>query len=484
MATRTMKPGLNVEWVNVTYRSVWVSVIVLVLAVASGGWWYWTRHMIPQDDAQRAIDRAAGRLTEAGAVSLNDESLEAMIGNAKVQLEIARAEFDQSAYRESKIAAMRSEQLSMRVISSASGDESQLRVVRFNKIEGDVRIKRAGAFSWQSANTRMNLQVGDQVKTSSNGSAEVIYFDGTVSRVAPGSLLEIRDLYEDPVTKVRRVREKLTWGEVRASTQKRNVSGSYHEVTTDKLAARVEEAGEFRITHDRQDKTSVVDVFGGRVELKTPSRQATVQAGERVRATADGRLSAKESLPGVPRLLLPSDQRVFVFEEPGQEKITLSWETLSKAGAYRLMIADKPLFTETLYDAERKGDKAVIEGLAPASYFWKVAAISKSGTPGPFSTARRFRVSSQRIRDRTDNEPPRLDVSEFVPIGQMVIINGDTEPDAKLWIDNNKVDVFEDGTFNAVVKLRREGLNQLLIVAQDPAGNETSLTRKAYVEVF
>jgi hypothetical protein len=66
----------------------------------------------------------------------------------------------------------------------------------------------------------------------------------------------------------------------------------------------------------------------------------------------------------------------------------------------------------------------------------------------------------------------------------MVIINGDTEPDAKLWIDNNKVDVFEDGSFNAVVKLRREGLNQLLIVAQDPAGNETSLTRKAYVEVF
>jgi hypothetical protein len=66
----------------------------------------------------------------------------------------------------------------------------------------------------------------------------------------------------------------------------------------------------------------------------------------------------------------------------------------------------------------------------------------------------------------------------------MVIINGETDPDAKLWIDNNKVDVYEDGSFNAVVKLRREGLNQLLIVSQDPSGNETSLSRRAYVELY
>ena len=66
----------------------------------------------------------------------------------------------------------------------------------------------------------------------------------------------------------------------------------------------------------------------------------------------------------------------------------------------------------------------------------------------------------------------------------MVIINGNTDPDAKLWIDNTKVEVYEDGSFNAVVRLRREGVNQLLIVAQDPSGNETSLSRDAYVEVF
>ena len=330
----------------------------------------------------------------------------------------------------------------------------------------------------------MSLKVGDQVKTSSTGSAEVIYFDGTVTQIAPGSLLEIRDLYEDPVTKVRRVREKLTWGEVRASTQARNVNGSFHEVSTDRMQTRSDSEGEFRIAFDREKKTAVLDVFDGQVQVATKSRTANVAAGERLRANANGTLSAKEALPGVPRLLLPSDQRVFVFDDPTAEELSLRWEGLPNVERYRLMIATKPLFTEPLYDAEREGVQAPIAGLTVGSYHWKVAAISKDGAAGPFSASRRFRVSSQRTRDRSDVDPPKLDLTEFVLIGQMVIINGVTEPDATLWIDNNKVDVYEDGSFNAVVKLRREGLNDLLIVAQDPAGNESTMTRKAYVEVY
>ena len=54
-----------------------------------------------------------------------------------------------------------------------------------------------------------------------SGSAQLIYFDGTVTTIQPGSLLEIRDLFEDPVTKVRRVKEKLNFGEVKSSTQPR-----------------------------------------------------------------------------------------------------------------------------------------------------------------------------------------------------------------------------------------------------------------------
>ena len=66
----------------------------------------------------------------------------------------------------------------------------------------------------------------------------------------------------------------------------------------------------------------------------------------------------------------------------------------------------------------------------------------------------------------------------------MVIINGRTEPGSTLWVDNEKVDVHDDGRFYTVVRLRKEGMNELKLRAQDNAGNEAALTRNAYVETF
>ena len=53
----------------------------------------------------------------------------------------------------------------------------------------------------------------------------------------------------------------------------------------------------------------------------------------------------------------------------------------------------------------------------------------------------------------------------------MLILNGRTEPGALLWVDNEKVDVTDDGTFYAVIRLRKEGVNEVLLQAQDASGN-------------
>jgi len=65
----------------------------------------------------------------------------------------------------------------------------------------------------------------------------------------------------------------------------------------------------------------------------------------------------------------------------------------------------------------------------------------------------------------------------------MVIVNGRTEPGATLWINNEKTETYDDGTFYAVVRLRKEGMNDIRFVSQDTAGNEAELTKTAYVEM-
>jgi hypothetical protein len=313
---------------------------------------------------------------------------------------------------------------------------------------------------------------------------QLIYFDGTKTIIKPGSLLEIREIREDPATKVRRVTEKLNWGEVLASTQKRNVDGSFHEVSTEKVSARSEGVGEFRISSDKESKASAVDVFNGRLKVASGGRVENVESGERIRADAGGRLQAKEVLPGVPRLVAPADQKIFVHEDPSKVATTLAWEAIPGTPRYHLMISDKLLFTEALYDADRAETSVLIDGIQPGEYYWKVAAVTPAGIRGPYAEPWRFRVTTHTLQDKADTTPPVLEITENVQSGPMLILNGRTEPGALLWVDNEKVDVTDDGTFYAVIRLRKEGVNEVLLQAQDASGNVKKLTRRAYVEPY
>ena len=480
---RSRNPIL-LDWFNVTYRSVILTILAaVVLLVAGGGYWYHHTRVRPKNEASAAITRATQRLAEADRLEGGDDRVREAVANASIALGEARSAFDGREYDVALQAALRSENLSIKAIDLLRGRDSST-YVRFLRIEGDVKVKLSGEFAWESADVKMLLRTGDQVKTSSAASAQILYFDGTKTTIQPGSLLEIRDLYLDPVTKVRRVREKLTWGEVQASTQERNVDGSFHEVATEVAAARSEEQGEYRVAYDREQKTASFDVFNGRVEVSSSDRRESLNAGERILSSSEGRLSAKELLPAVPRLQSPSDQRVFVYEDPAAAEMTLRWEPVRGADRYRLAISDKTLFTNALYDAERGDTSAVISGIESGSYYWKVAAISRAGVQGPFSEVRRFRVTSQKIRDRGDNTPPPLEITDSVLTGPMLIVNGRTEPGAVLWIENEKTDVYDDGRFYAVVRLRKEGWNEIEFLAQDASGNETRRVHKAYVETY
>jgi hypothetical protein len=474
---------VQLDWFNVSYSSlVRLGLVVVVLAAAGGTYWYQVGVKAPRENARLAIADAEQKLAQASAKIASVEQIVEVVESAGVSLKEARDAYAELRYNDARIAAIRSENLAIQALRVAGDQEAEGPLARFTRVEGNVRVKRAGEFSWETANARMTLQEGDSIKTSSSGSAQLIYFDGAVSTIVPGTLLTIRQLSENPVTNVRRVTEKLDFGEVRASTRDKNVQGSYHEVATDKISTKSEEAGEFRVSVDPEEKVTRVDVFDGRVQVSSASKKEDLVAGEAIRASRDGKLSAKRSLPGLPRLLAPPDQRVFTAER--QEAIMLSWEQVAGAKEYRLVISDKALFTDPLFDATRSGTTAKLEDVPSGAYHWKVAALSEGGQVGEYSAPRRFRVASQRITDRGDTQPPVLDITEFVQVGMMVIVNGRTEPGATLWGNNEKIEVADSGDFYAVIRLQLEGTNDITFIAQDNSGNEEKMVKQAYVEVY
>jgi len=482
MATGTRLP-VQLDWFNISYSSlVRIGLVLVALASAGGAYWYQIGIKAPKENAGQAIAEAEKKLAQAGAATESLPQIAEIVETAGVALNQAREAFSGMRYNDARIAAINSENLSIQALRAAGDDEAEGPLARFARIEGNVRVKRVGEFNWEPANTRMTLQEGDSIKTSSSGSAQLIYFDSAVSTIGPGTLLTIRHMSENPVTNVRRVTEKIDFGEVHASTPDRNVKGSYHEVATPKISARSEEAGEFLVSVDAEKKDARVDVFDGRVKVQSASKKEELVAGEAIKANRGGKLLAKHALPGTPRLLAPRDQGVFVSEGP--ESIVLSWGAVPEAQEYRLVISDKALFTDPLYDAKRKGTTAELKGVAAGAYHWKVAAITTSGVVSEYSTPRRFRVSSERIKDRGDTEPPVLEITEFVQVGSMVIVNGRTEPGATLWGNTEKIEIDDNGAFYAVIRMGRSGTNEITFVAQDTAGNERKEIRQAFVEEF
>lgn len=484
MPATSKKPSVLLDWFTVSYRSVVAGVALLVVALIGAGWYFFVyAPSKPRQGAQEAISRAEERLLEAARFPAAPR-LDEIRDSARAALGEARDAFERRQYDDAKIAAIRSENFSQKAVDLARGERGSSKEVRISHLEGDVRVKRAGEFNWESADHKMLLHAGDQLKTAGSGSVQLVYFDGTRTTINPGSLLEIREIREDPATKVRRVSEKLNWGEVLASTQKRNVDGSFHEVATDKVSARSEGVGEFRISSDKESKTASVDVFNGRLQIASGGRVERLESGERIRADAGGTLQAKEILPGVPRLIVPADQKIFVHEDPAKAVTTLAWEPTAGAVRYHLMISDRMLFTSALYDADRAETTVQIDGIQPGEYHWKVASVSPAGIRGPYSEPWRFRVTAHSLHDTEDTTPPVLEITENVQSGPMLILNGRTEPGAVLWVDNEKVDVTDDGTFYAVIRLRKEGVNEVALLSQDASGNAKKLNHRAYVEPY
>lgn len=482
MGQANHKTPILLDWATISYRSIMRGVVYLVLLLALGGVFFYlraARRATPEELALQEINRAERMYREAQAGA--DPSFARVIESAGKILDSARLSYERKDFAEARVAAQQSQSFSQKILEGSAGEGFTAKIYKY---EGDVKIKRSRQFVWDDVSGNTALRVGDQIKTAGNGSAQIIYFDGTITTINPGSLLEIRELFEDPATKVRKVREKLNWGGVSASMPGANVAGSFHEVATESTTARAVDKSQFQVAYDAETRKTRTEVQSGSAEVQTGGRTMTLKPLERMEVSGEQVVSRVKLLPS-PTLLDPTDQRVFLHDDPAAESTTLRWAKVAGGERYRLQIARTALFGELLLDkSDIRSTSVQIPGLQEGNYYWKVSAIDTAKVESHFSEIRKFKVASSRERRTDDSTPPPLDVVDFLPSGHLVIINGRTEPGAVLLVDGQKVDVYDDGAFTAVVRMKKDGPNEVEIVSQDGAGNTTRMRRSVYVESY
>jgi hypothetical protein len=483
MPHRRGEPQVQLDWATISYRSIMRTVVLVVLLAALAGGFFYLRsslHGSPQEMALVDIGRAERLYREAQAAAGNDPDRIAAVGHSGRLLSEAHAAFDAKNFPEARATAQQAQTFAEKLLEGQQGDAFAARIFKF---EGDVKVKRAREFVWASLSGNTALRVGDQIKTASSGSAQIIYFDGTITTIKPGSLLEIRELFEDPATKVRKVEEKVNWGRVSAATAEANVAGSIHAVSTESTTTRADSRAQFDVSFDAEKKSATTEMHSGTTELVAAGASQTLQPLDRVDVLGD-RVVARGVLPASPSLLDPADSRVFVAAGASPE-VALRWGQVAGAGHYRLQLARTALFSSLVLDKpDIRATSVRLPGVGEGTWYWRVAAVDAAGMPGGFSEIRRFKVEGAHERAADDRTPPPLSIAEFLPSGHLLIINGRTEPGALLTVEGQSVDVYDDGTFTAIIRMKHEGQNDISITSQDAAGNETRLRKSVFVESY
>ena len=420
-------------------------------------------------DVEGLLARAA---TEKPAGSFVEELESARRGRATAVEAFAGGEFAIAVGE-----ARRSRALLLAILDStaarASTGEAQ-----FIAVQGSVEVRHGERGEWEQARSRVVLQSGDYVKTSSNGSAEIVFLDGTLYTVRPNTLFLVT---RQPGIAGAPTEQKIAmeYGWVNLNTAQRG-----GRVTTPRAEALVGRESDVVVSYDKASSTGRFSAFRGSLEVASNAGlKRTVGELEQVVQTGD-LLSDPRRLPTAPEPEQPIDN--LEVSLAAVKTLVLAWKPVDLAARYALQVSRSRLFVDNVIDVDARTKPQATLGLKGEGTFeWRIAALNRDGLQGPWSSPRTFRVlAAERPGEKGDKTPPELVVDQVQAYGNIFIVAGRTEAGAILNVNGEQVAVAANGTFTKTVLVAQEGWSLLELHSIDPSGNEATVRHRVFVETL
>ena len=267
--------------------------------------------------------------------------------------------------------------------------------VRFQIIEGEVRVVRDVTREVVRADADTRLHPGDVVQTQATGRASLKLADGSTLSVQPNSVLAIAENTGTGGGRAAHVRVAVEGGQVKMSTEAQS-PGVSNVVETplakNSLSART--AATFDVHEDRSEE---VRVGSGSVERSTGAGRTAIGAGEYVAFGGSGDIKRRERLLDAPVAYAPAHLEKIPAQANGAAAARLRWtRPMASASAfYRVELASSPFFVRGGIVFERGrllAPELTITGLRQGNYFWRVRAVSDTGQASEWCAPQKFMV--------------------------------------------------------------------------------------------
>jgi hypothetical protein len=417
------KQHLEVSWTTVTYRSVLLAILAVVIVVSGV-----LSLLFP--------DQSKAMVTKAG------EAFSRMLGKA-----------------------------------NDSADKKGNDQATFTQIDGTVRVKKANSNTWANADYQTRLEKGDVIQTGSEGLAKIVFPDHTYYTIKQDSLIVIQENSTNTAQQTN-VAVELTTGTVDLSTGTYN-QGSKSQVIMAGATASLSPESKAMVRNDPRTDQHDFMVTKGTGDVTRGSE--TVRLGEYERASfkqdGPGLLKTKELAP--PTLIAPANVASIFVSPTNAAPLDFAWTPITNAQTYRIRISRNPYFSSTVFDKKSPVSQIKVPPLSEGAYYWTVQSVDDKGRESVESEKNRFTM----IPKGAESVSIQLDLDPFVQRGHTIEVRGHTEPNARVMVNGFEVPaVNSDGSFSFFTPGLPTGENLITITAQNTKGGARTIQKKVVIQ--
>ena len=422
------KQGFHIAWKTVTYRSVMLAILVVVLVLLGG-----VRLVFPQftNNSVKAVNNLASNLLEriAGAA-----------GNP---------------------------------VKSSAMNAVQAHITA---LDGTVRVKKSNSNSWVAADYNVPLEKGDVVQTGSEGMAKIVFNDGTNYTVKQDSLIVIEENSANDQQQTS-VTVEVSTGTVDLTTAT-YVQGSKSTVVVGGATASLAPESAAMVQNNPKNDQQEILFRKGSGEVTRNGETVHLSDWEKVSFGSKSPTMAKLKEIGPPTPISPANMMpIFVSGEP--KPVEFSWTAMANAVGYRLRISRNPYFSSTLVDRKVNTPDVIVSGLSEGAYYWMVQSFDANDKESVESEKNRFTI----IPKGKDSIAINLELEPMVQHGHVIELTGKTEVGARVMVNGREVPIVgNDGRFHYFTPSLPPGESVITITAQNSKGGVNTQQKKVVIQ--
>lgn len=335
--------------------------------------------------------------------------------------------------------------------------------------KGSVEKRKPVEKLWSDAELYSKLYEADRARTLSNSICEITFIDLSRIRLNENSQALIQhsriDLFKNKTdTKV-----KLIKGD--AFVYLLNSPKKKFDIDIPGLDIKIKSKS-FWV--EKEKVATKIANYDGEIELSAKNMTVVVKENQ-------GSVIPDGGAPTVPRDLLPPPALVAPnnMDKYFDDNLQFNWEKVSGAKRYWFELAKDASFQHIVYSNMKiRNNTLEVSDLQTGVYRWHVCSIDELGFPGEFSRQNYLMIN----KDVTSpflviTEPKDMEATRE----KSLTVVGESEPGLKLSINEQLIELDENGKFSSIVQLN-EGQNNIAISCIDESGNVTNIERTVFYE--